>query len=48
VELVAVDAVGGQGAIPETGEHQRVGSLALGEIEVGHGELLTVDFLIDE
>jgi len=37
VELVAVDAVGGQGAIPEAGEHERVGGLALREVEVGHG-----------
>ena len=29
VELVAMHAVGWQGAVPETGEHQRVGGLAL-------------------
>ena len=37
VQLVAMDAIGGQGAIPEAGEHQRVGGLALREVEVGHG-----------
>jgi hypothetical protein len=48
VELVAVNAVGGQGAIPEAGEHERVRGLALGRIEFGHGrkKLLTADFLI--
>ena len=38
VELVAMHAIGGQGAIPEAGEHERVGGLALREVEVGHGE----------
>jgi hypothetical protein len=37
VELVTVDAVGRQGAIPEAGEHERVGRLALGRVEFGHG-----------
>jgi hypothetical protein len=36
VELVANDAIGGQGAIPEAGEHERIGRLALREIEFGH------------
>ena len=40
MQLVAMDAVGGQGAIPEAGEHQRVGGLALREIEFGHGSLI--------
>ena len=45
VELVAMDAVGGQGAIPETGEHERVGRLALRRVEFGHGwKLLIVNF----
>ncbi len=45
VELVAVDAVGGQGPIPEAGEHERVGRLALERVEFGHGrKLLIVDF----
>jgi hypothetical protein len=37
VELIALDAIGGQGAIPETGEHERVGRLALKRVEFGHG-----------
>ena len=37
VKLVAVDTIGRKGAIPETGEHERVGGLALREVEVGHG-----------
>ena len=37
VELVAVDAIRGQGTIPEAGEHERVGRLALGRVEFGHG-----------
>ena len=40
MQLVAMDAVGGQGTIPEAGEHQRVGGLALREIEFGHGSLI--------
>ena len=43
VELVAVDAIGGQSAIPEAGEHERVGGLALREVEVGHGEMVIFD-----
>jgi len=35
---VAMNAIGGQGAIPEAGEHERVGCLALREVEVGHGD----------
>jgi len=30
VKLVANDPIGGQGAIPEAGEHKRIGGLALG------------------
>ena len=37
MELVAVHAISGQGAIPETREHERVGGLALWEVEFGHG-----------
>ncbi len=37
MELVAVNTIGGQRAIPEAGEHQGVGGLALREIEFGHG-----------
>jgi hypothetical protein len=49
MELVAVDAVGGQGPVPEAGEHERIRRLALGRIEFGHGgELPIVDFLIAE
>jgi hypothetical protein len=44
IEVVAVNAIGGQGAIPEAGEHECVGGLAWREVEVGHGgELLIVD-----
>ena len=39
VQLVAVNAIGGQGAIPEAGEHQCVGGLALREFEIGHGKI---------
>jgi len=35
VELVAMNAVGGESAIPEAGEHERVGGLAL-RVEIGH------------
>jgi hypothetical protein len=42
VKLIAMDAIGGQGAIPEAGEHERVGGLALREVEVGHGEKVRV------
>jgi len=37
VELIATDVIGGQGAIPEAGEHERVGRLALKRVEFGHG-----------
>src|SRR5580693_5818134 len=37
VQLMGMDAVGGQGPIPEAGEHERVGRLALRKIEFGHG-----------
>jgi hypothetical protein len=37
VQLVAMNPIGGQGAIPEAGQHERVGRLALWEIEFGHG-----------
>ena len=36
MKLVAMNAVGGEGAIPEAGEHERVGGLAL-RVEIGHG-----------
>jgi hypothetical protein len=42
VELIAMYAVSGQGPVPETGEHQRVGSLALRKVEFGHGEKLLI------
>jgi hypothetical protein len=29
--------IGGQSAIPEAGEHERIGRLALGRVEFGHG-----------
>ena len=41
-ELVAVDAIGGQGPIPEASEHERVGRLALRRIEFGHGVELPI------
>ena len=37
VELVAMDAIGGQGSIPEAGEHERIRRLALRRVEFGHG-----------
>ncbi len=37
VELIAMNAIRGQGAIPEPGEHERIGRLALGRVEFGHG-----------
>ena len=37
VELIALHPVGGQGAIPEAREHERIGGLALRKIEFGHG-----------
>ena len=37
MKLVAHDAIGGQGAIPEAREHERIGRLALRKIEFGHG-----------
>ena len=40
VELVAVNLIGRQGAIPEAEEHERIGSLALREVEIGHGRIL--------
>ena len=36
VQLISVHMIGGQRAIPETGEHERVGRLALRKIEFGH------------
>ncbi len=36
MELVAVNAVGRQGTIPETCQHQGIGGLSLGKIEFGH------------
>jgi hypothetical protein len=37
VELIAVYAIGRQSAVPEAGEHERIGRVALGGIEFGHG-----------
>jgi len=37
VELIALDLIGGQGAIPETRKHERVGHLALRRVEIWHG-----------
>ena len=37
VQPISVNAIGGQRAIPEAGEHERVGRLALREIEFRHG-----------
>jgi hypothetical protein len=37
VKLIAMDTVGGQRAIPEAGEHQRIRRLALRGVEFGHG-----------
>jgi len=37
VQLIAVNTVGAQSAVPEAGEHERIGRLALREIEFGHG-----------
>jgi hypothetical protein len=36
VELIAVNSVRRQSSIPETGKHQGIGRLALGEIEFRH------------
>jgi len=36
VQLIAVDAISGQGTIPEAGEHEGIGRLALWEVEFGH------------
>ena len=44
MQLIAMDAIGGQSAIPEAGEHERVGRLALREVEFGHGGLSIADF----
>ena len=38
VKLIAMNAIGGQRAIPEAGEHQSIGGLALREVEFGHGD----------
>ena len=40
VKLIAMDPVGGQSAVPEAGEHERIGRLALGRVEFGHGEIV--------
>jgi hypothetical protein len=37
VELVAMDMIGRQGAVPEGGEHEGIGRVALGRVEFGHG-----------
>ena len=37
VQLITMHAFRGQGTVPESGEHDRVGRLALWEVEFGHG-----------
>jgi hypothetical protein len=37
LKLVAMNAVGWHSAIPESGEHERIGHLALGGFEFRHG-----------
>ena len=37
MQAVSMHVVGGEGAVPEAGEHERVGSLALRGFEVEHG-----------
>jgi hypothetical protein len=37
LKLVAMNAVGWHSAIPEAGEHERIGHLALGGFEFRHG-----------
>jgi hypothetical protein len=37
LKLVAMNAVGWQSAVPEAGEHERIGHLALGGFEFRHG-----------
>lgn len=44
VELIAMHAIGGQSAVPETCEHQGIGGLALWEVEFRHGQI--VDYRI--
>ena len=39
LELVTVDTIGGQGPIPEAGEHERIGRLALRRVGFGHDEI---------
>jgi hypothetical protein len=48
VELITMDVIRGQGAIPETRQHKRVRRLALGRVEFGHGCGLSVQFLLME
>ena len=36
VQLIPMNLIAGQSAVPEAGEHERVGGLALGKIEFGH------------
>lgn len=37
VQLISNDSIGRHSPIPESCEHERVGSLSLWEIEFGHG-----------
>ena len=37
MKLIAVNTIGRKRTIPEAGEHQSIGGLALREIEFGHG-----------
>jgi hypothetical protein len=44
MQAIAMDSIGGQSAIPEAGEHERIGRLPMGRVEFGHGEWLIADF----
>jgi hypothetical protein len=46
-ELVAMDVIGRQSAIPETRQHERVGRLALGRVEFGHGVEIADCLILD-
>lgn len=50
MELIAVNSIRGQRAIPKTSKHQRVGRVALRQIEFGHSEVRTQksDFRMNE
>jgi hypothetical protein len=40
VNLIAVHAIGGESAVPEAGEHERIGGLPLRKIKFRHGEMV--------